>query len=160
MNDLFSVPTSELTVLQAADSVMKLQQLQKQIDERLPELRATLLQKLKENDVEQLKTGSYTISRVRRVTPIIEDEQEVFDALNEAKIPISSSFTVKPDKMTALAAMLKKLGVDNQYLQLSPDRMQMVSAAKQFEKSGVEFSGVRYSVVEYPMIRLKEKEAK
>ena len=60
--------TPDLSPMQIAQQVVKLEQLHREIKGRLDNMKSQLLAKTKELDVITLKTGSYTISRASRKT--------------------------------------------------------------------------------------------
>lgn len=72
-NVQLEVPVEKLTPMEAADQVIKLERLEKQVKTRMLELRAKLLTAMKDQDVISLKTGSYTTTRAVRRTLKIED---------------------------------------------------------------------------------------
>ncbi len=60
------------------------------------ELRADLLKVTQELDVYSLKTGTYTISRAKRITPRVVDFETLKKSLNEEQIPIVTEETFAP----------------------------------------------------------------
>lgn len=59
----------------------------KALKEEIDIMKAELLEIMQKDDVLTLKTGEYTISRAKRVTPQIESVEILKNSLEEAKIP-------------------------------------------------------------------------
>ena len=76
--------------MEIAGEVMKLEQLKKQVDERLREYKRQLLEKMLELDVVQLKTGDYTLSRKQyKRVKVTNDEQATRD-LEKMGVPVET----------------------------------------------------------------------
>lgn len=77
---------SNLSPMQKAERLVKLSTLLKQVKEAHDQLRAELLTVTQELDVYTLKTGSYMITRACRVTPSVDDYEELKKSLDKAGI--------------------------------------------------------------------------
>lgn len=66
-----------LTPSEMAVKLVKLTQLKKQVDAEIQEYRDKLLEETRRNDVLTLKTGQYTISRCKRITPTLENLEDL-----------------------------------------------------------------------------------
>lgn len=109
MNDILVSPKGKLSPMQKAERLVKLAELKKQVTEAYNALRDDLLTITQELDVYTLKTGSYTISRAKRVTPSVEDFETLKAALEKAKIPYTTK-TVFGDQMEVVFKELIKDG--------------------------------------------------
>lgn len=81
----------------------------KRIEDELRPYREQLLQATQQNDVYQLKTGSYTISRVQRISPVVENFEELEKTLQENNIPYETEVVFKNMDMTFKEAIKQKL---------------------------------------------------
>jgi len=128
MNNL---TTRKTLPMDKAKRLMELQQIMKEIKPEIDELKADLLRVTQELDVYTLKTGEYTISRSKRITPQITD----FDALkadlvkNEIEVYTEEVFAPQMDLVFKLAI-----------------------------EKGREFEGLDGKTTEYISIRLAKKE--
>lgn len=75
MNDL--ITQQVLSPSEMAVKLVKLTKLKKEVDAQIAVFREQLLEETKRNDVLTLKTGSYTISRCKRVTPTLESLEDL-----------------------------------------------------------------------------------
>ena len=126
------IPNDMLTPMQKAEKLMKLTALKKDIDGMMDELRADLLKTMTDLDVLTLKTGSYTITRQKRITPQVIDYKTVKKALEERGIPI-----------VVREVFGKEMDV----------------VFKQMIEQGEQLEGLEARITEYPSIRLTKKEA-
>lgn len=132
-NDLLAPSTGELSPMQKAEKLVKLAALKKQVTEAYNQLRDDLLQITQELDVYTLKTGSYTISRAKKITPSVTDVEELKAALDERDIPYK----------------MKEVFADF-----------MAPVFKQLVEQGTELSGLEGKVTEYVSVRVaKPKES-
>ncbi len=81
----------------------------KKIKESRDRLREELLQLTQELDVYTLKTGDYTITRGKRVTPQVTNYKLLRRSLDEAKIPYEVHETFTP-QMTAVFREVVRMG--------------------------------------------------
>lgn len=79
-----------------ARRLMELQALMKELKIEADELKADLLKTTQQLDVYTLKTGEYTISRVKKITPHVEDFETLKKALEEAEIEVYTEETFSP----------------------------------------------------------------
>lgn len=70
-----------------AARLVELQAVMKEIKPEIDSLKADLLKITQELDVLTLKTGNYTISRARRITPRVTDFKTLKEQLEDAHIP-------------------------------------------------------------------------
>ncbi len=110
-----------------AAKLMELQSLQKQIKEQVDTLRAELLEITREQGVVSLKTEQYTISRVSKLTPHVENFALLKSSLDMANIPYDT-------------------------VEVFDDTMGLVF--RQLAKEGREMPGLAVSESEYIMIRI------
>ena len=106
---------------------MKLQAIMKEIKPEIDELKADLLKITQDLDVLSLKTGEYTISRAKRITPKIEDYEMLKKSLTEAGLEVYTQEVFAP---------------------------QMDVVFKQAIEEGRELKGLDSLVTEYITIRL------
>lgn len=126
--------SGQLTGLELAQNIVKLEALKKEVAGRLEEMRSRLLVQLQEQDVMQIKTGSYTISKARRITTKVTDQIKAIEFL-------------KP--RLGEANVMTKLVLDMDYMKPVLDGI--------IEEGGT-IDGVEQLVTEYPIVRLaKEK---
>ncbi len=76
--------------MQKAEKLIELQAILKEIKPQIDELKADLLKVTQQLDVYTLKTGSYTISRAKRVTPHIVDFETLKSSLEKENIPFDT----------------------------------------------------------------------
>lgn len=112
-----------------AKKLMELQTLYKEIKPQIDELKAELLQVMQEQDVLTLKTGTYTLSRAKRITPQVVDFKILKDSLEKAEIEVITEEVFAP---------------------------QMDVVFKQAIEEGREFEGLESKVTEYVSVRIKE----
>jgi len=127
MNDLLLLD-DKMTPAQLCEKSVKLAQLKKQIDAAYKEVQQKLLEKTQELDIYTLKTGTYTITRAKRITPVIE-----FDTLKATleaeKIPYTTKVVFGD---------------------------QMADVFKQALKDGKKLEGLESKESEYITIRVRE----
>lgn len=116
--------------MEKAQTLMELEALNREIYKKIKQLKDELLKATQELDVLSLKTGSYTISRVKRITPRVEDFE---------KLKIS----------------LEKAGVPYETKEVFADQMNIVF--REAIKEGKEFKGLDKQETEYVMIRINKK---
>lgn len=97
-NDILAPVEGKLSPMQKAERLVKLATLKKQVTEAYNAIRDDLLQITQELDVYTLKTGTYTISRAKRVTPSVENFDTLKASLEKANIPYTTK-TVFGDAM-------------------------------------------------------------
>lgn len=83
-NLLSNTPKSPMA---KARRLFELQQIMKEIKPEIDALKEDLLKVTQDLDVITLKTGDYTISRAKRVTPHVEDFEALKKALDERNVP-------------------------------------------------------------------------
>ena len=76
--------------MEKAARLVELEATYRQIKERIIEYKEDLLKTTQEMDVLSLKTGKYTITRVKKVTPRVVDFTALKAALKKAKIPFGT----------------------------------------------------------------------
>lgn len=107
-NIQLEVPVEKLTPMEAADQVIKLERLEKQVKTRMLELRAKLLTAMKDQDVISLKTGSYTTTRAVRRTLKIEDQATAIDALKKMNIEVVTEVVMADQMKPVLKQLLEE----------------------------------------------------
>lgn len=107
-NVQLEVPVEKLTPMEAADQVIKLERLEKQVKTRMLELRAKLLTAMKDQDVISLKTGSYTTTRAVRRTLKIEDQATAIDALKKMNIEVVTEVVMADQMKPVLKQLLEE----------------------------------------------------
>lgn len=83
-NLLSSTPKSPM---QKVEKLMEYQAIVKDLKPKIDELKADLLKITQDLDVYTLKTGRYTISRAKKVTPKVIDFKQLKESLDKAEIP-------------------------------------------------------------------------
>ena len=121
------VPTAKIARL------MQLEVFQKQTKREIEELRADLLKVTQDLDVLTLKTGKYTISRAKRVTPTVSDFKTLCKSLDKQNIPYETMETFTP---------------------------QMSVVFKEAVKQGRELDGLEVKETEYISIRVKDQDGR
>lgn len=112
--------------------VKRLMELQELVNKAKPEidrLKAELLQTMQEQDVLSLKTGSYTLSRAKRVTPQVVNYETLKKSLENEGIEVITQEIFAP---------------------------QMDVVFRQAIEEGREFEGLEAKQTEYVAIRLKK----
>jgi len=89
----------QLAPMEVAEQVMKLEQLNRDVDKRLKEYKSQLLDVMTEMDVVQLKTGSYTLSRKEYNRVSVEDDMEAKAALEAMEVPVETKEVLDWDLM-------------------------------------------------------------
>lgn len=77
--------------MEKAQHLVELENMAKQIKMKIDEYRAGLLEETKRLDVLSLKTGTYTISRVKKLLPKVVDFIALRNALEKANIPYDTT---------------------------------------------------------------------
>ena len=85
MNDLLSVKKD--SPIEKVKKLIELQAILKDIKPQIEVLKAELLAITQQSDVYILKTGDYTISRAKRITPQVVNFKQLKQSLDEADIP-------------------------------------------------------------------------
>ena len=127
MNDLLTQNPNSPAV--KAKKLMELQTLLKEIKPQIDELKADLLQIMQEQDVLTLKTGTYTLSRAKRITPQVIDFKTLKKSLEDANIDVITEETFAP---------------------------QMDLVFKQAIEEGRQFDGLESKETEYVSVRVRE----
>ena len=130
MNDLLTQNSSPAL---KAKKLMELQTLYKEIKPQIEQLKAELLQIMQEQDVLTLKTGTYTLSRAKRITPQVIDFKTLKKSLEEADILVMTEETFSPQ----MTVVFKNLANENRQL-----------------------DGLEFLSTEYVSVRVKEPERK
>lgn len=95
MNKKLLTNTPKSPMVKAA-RLFELQKLMKELKPEIESLKADLLKVMQDMDVLTLKTGSYTLSKAKRITPRIEDFKTLKKSLEEQKIPFETVETFAP----------------------------------------------------------------
>ena len=127
MNDLLTLD-NKLSPMQKAERLMKLAELKKQVESAYNQLRDELLVVTQQLDVLTLKTGTYTITRAKRVTPQVVSFEQLKATLDKENIPYTTK-TVFGDGMDLVF--------------------------KQAIKEGRELEGLNVTTTEYITVRVK-----
>lgn len=85
MNDLLTAQKD--SPMEKVRKLVELQALLKVIKPQIEMLKEELLAVTQEMDVYTLKTGQYTISRAKRITPQVVNFQQLKESLKQADIP-------------------------------------------------------------------------
>ena len=112
-----------------AKKLMELQTIYKELKPQIDELKADLLQIMQEQDVLTLKTGTYTLSRAKRITPQVIDFKTLKASLEQANIDVLTEEVFAP---------------------------QMDIVFKQAIEEGKQFDGLESKTTEYVSVRIKE----
>lgn len=88
-----------LTPSQKVEKLIELQALERKIKPQIDKLKGELLEAMKSQDLEMMRTGSYTLSRAKRVTPKVVDFEAVKKYLDKNDIPYETK-EVFEDYMT------------------------------------------------------------
>ena len=129
-NLLSQTPKSPMAKMQ---KLMELQSIVKELKPQIEELKADLLKVTQDLDVYTLKTGAYTLTRAKRITPQIVNFELLKKTLDELDIPYTTEevFTDQTKVMFKQAIEEKK-----------------------------ELAGLEALETEYISVRIKEKEVK
>lgn len=108
MTDIISTEElKELNANEKARQFLKLAELKKEIVERYEEIRKELLETTQNLGIKQLKTDDYTISRARRVSISIYDDEEAGNALEKLGVPVKYEKKLASHLMTTIRALAK-----------------------------------------------------
>lgn len=121
------IQTRKTLPVDKAKRLMELQTIMKEIKPEIDQLKADLLGVMQGQDVFTLKTGSYTLSRSKRVTPQVVDFNTLKKSLEDAEIEVITETVFAP---------------------------QMDIVFKQAIEEGKEFKGLEGKTTEYISIRL------
>lgn len=131
MNDLLVKNAN--SPMEKAAKIVELTQIIKQAKEIVDEYKVDLLKATQEMDVLTLKTGSYTITRAKKITPRVMDFKTLKASLDQADIPYEVEEAFTP---------------------------QMTIVFKNIVKEGKKLEGLEALETEYIMIRTPEKAEK
>lgn len=95
MNKQLLTNTPKSPMAKAA-RLFELQTLLKEIKPEIDALKLDLLNVMQSLDVQTLKTGTYTLSKAKRITPRIEDFETLKKSLTEQQIPFETVETFAP----------------------------------------------------------------
>lgn len=105
MNEIITQQTK--TPAEMAARLVKLKEAKKMIDDELKEINEKLLEEMQRFDVLTLKTGQFTVSRAKRVTPkvmILEDVQGYF---TDKGLPFTTKAVPDDVTMNTIKEMVK-----------------------------------------------------
>ena len=93
--------TKKNSPAEKAKQLMELQRVYNEIKPQILALKADLLQIMQDQDVLTLKTGTYTLSRAKRITPFVAEFDLLKKSLDSAEIPYETEevFTAQMDVM-------------------------------------------------------------
>lgn len=81
-------------------------------------LKEDILTSMQEVDLESFKTGSYTLTRAKRITPLVRDVRMLKKSLDYARIPYETEETFKPFMQATFRRLLEEkkdmLGLEKQ----------------------------------------------
>jgi hypothetical protein len=98
-NDLVKKPSSELSPMEMGIELFKLRQLKKEAESRIKIIQSQILEKMKELELEQVKTKSYTLYRTTYPTWKVTDDEAATEALKEKKIPVYTKVALDMSRM-------------------------------------------------------------
>lgn len=124
---LASTPSNSM---EKAAKLVELETIAKQVKAQIDQYRAELLEETKRLDVLQIKTGTYTISRVKKLLPKVTDFTALKNALEQANIPY--------DTVETFADHMKQ-------------------TFKQIAEDGRKLDGLEVAESEYVMIRINKE---
>lgn len=124
---LASTPSNSM---EKAAKLVELEAIAKQVKAQIDQYRAELLEETKRLDVLQIKTGTYTISRVKKLLPKVTDFTALKNALEQANIPY--------DTVETFADHMKQ-------------------TFKQIAEDGRKLDGLEVAESEYVMIRINKE---
>ena len=87
MNKTLTTQTQEMLPIQKVQRLFEIKQLFKELKPEMDQLQAELLQVMQDNDTLTLKTETYTLSRGKRVTPKVENFENLKKELEKRKVP-------------------------------------------------------------------------
>ena len=131
MNDL--LVKNAQSPMEKAQKIVELTQVIKEAKSIVDEYKVDLLKATQEMDVLTLKTGSYTITRAKRITPRVVSFKQLKESLDKENIPYETE-----EAFTA----------------------QMDLVFKQLVKDKKELNGLEALETEYIMVRTPEKAEK
>ena len=120
-----------LSPFEMGKQLYKLEQMKKEIEDRLPILRAGLLETMKELKVLTLKTEEYTISKVSYNRLVVTDDEAAKLSLEKNNVKVAWKLDM-PQMKTSIRALLKE---------------------------GIEFDGITPTATEFVSVRLTKKES-
>lgn len=119
-----------ISPIEKAGQIVQLELISRGINEKIKQYKADLLKITQEQDVYMLKTGKYTISRAKRVTPRVLDFETLKSSLEKAKVPYETQ-------------------------EVFADQMSVVF--REAVKQGRKFDGLEAQETEYVSIRITKK---
>lgn len=102
----------QLTVSEASEQLMKLETLHKTTEKRIKELRAHLMQVMKDTKVLTLKTEDYTITRATRQNVRVINDKLAEEELKKLGHEVITKTVIDMDYMRPLLKELEVPGVD------------------------------------------------
>ena len=128
MTDLLKIEA--ISPIEKAGQIVQLEAISRGINEKIKQYKADLLKLTQEQDVYMLKTGKYTISRAKRVTPRVIDFETLKESLEKARVPYETK-------------------------EVFADEMSLVF--REAVKQGKKFDGLEAQETEYISIRIAKK---
>jgi hypothetical protein len=107
-DELIEKPSNELSPMEMGVQLFKLRQVKKQAEERIKIIQAQILEKMKELELEQVKTKSYTLYRTTYPTWKVIDDEAAANSLAEMKIPVHTKIALDMGKMKAVLDGLRE----------------------------------------------------
>lgn len=129
-NQLTPLSDTALTPAQACKQLIKIKDTLRTLKAKEAELQSQLLEVMQANDVVQLKTGEYTISRSQRITPTIVD------------------FNMARSAMATITEVKTKEVFDDC----------MMPVIRELIKNGAEIDGIEPTITEYTVVKLNKKD--
>ena len=103
--------TEKFVPMEVAGEVMKLEKLKREVDDRLKEYKAQLLDVMKQLGVKSLKTEEYTLYRTQYKYVDVKDHAKAIEALQKREIPTDTKVVLDMDTMKVpLDTLVKKQG--------------------------------------------------
>lgn len=129
-NQLTPLSDASMSPAQACKQLIKIKETLRTLKAKEAELNKMLLEVMQVNDVVQLKTGEYTISRSTRITPTVVD------------------FNLARSAMATITEVKTKEVFDDC----------MMPVIKELIKNGAEIDGIEPTITEYTQVRLNKKD--
>ena len=129
-NQLTPLSDAPMSPAQACKQLIKIKETLRTLKAKEAELNKMLLEVMQTNDVVQLKTGEYTISRSTRITPTVVD------------------FNLARSAMATITEVKTKEVFDDC----------MMPVIKELIKNGAEIDGIEPTITEYTQVRLNKKD--
>lgn len=106
MNELTA--HQNLSPMEVAHNLMQLEKQIKTLEEQKTILKDKLLKIMKEHDTLSLKTGSYTLSRVQKITPKVLNVEKLKEELDKRDIPYYTQETFAPSMNEVFRTLAKE----------------------------------------------------